>query len=154
MQYFWNTASGEDFQEDLNEIVKQQGELTGADVLELAESYSVLGDMMENTEATAEGMAKALNLLGKKDLKIEHLTDAVLASLGAFDGLNSVIYETLNSLSEFDAGIDEDDVAGFMSTAADTLTENVKKGAWGNSQNRKYLDYLLGSEWDAGAEYG
>ena len=152
MKYFWNTASGEDFQKDLSEIVEEQGKLTGTDILELAESYSALDDMMENTGATAEGMAKALNLIGKKDIKIDHLTDAVLASLGAFDGLNSVIYETLKNISDFDAGLDEDDVASFISQAADTLTENVKKGAWGNSQNRKYLDFLLGPDWDAAAE--
>ena len=154
MKYFWQTASGADFQEDLLEILNTQTDLTGMDVLSLADDYSSLGDVLKNTGATAEGMAKALTLLGNKDLKVNQLTDAVMASLAGFDGLNSIIYETLKSLEEFDAGVDESQVADFISQASETISGNIEKGAYGNSQNKKYLDYLLGPDWDKGAESG
>jgi hypothetical protein len=133
LKYFWQTASGEDFHKDLSEIISEQSEITGANVLELADKYTSLEDIMNNTGATAEGMAKALELVGRKEIDIEHMSDAVLASLVAFDGLSSVIHKTLNELSKFDAGLDENDVSNFIGEASDKISENIEKGALGNS---------------------
>ena len=156
MEYFWNTASGEDFQKDLSEIIKTQGELTGSDVLDLAEDYSALNDMMENTGITAEGMAQALEMAAEDNASIDQLTNSVLAYLSSIDGLDHVIHKTLKGISDFDPGLDENQVSDFMTQANETLSGNIKKGAYGNSQNKKYLDFLLGPDWDnnlSGKEY-
>jgi hypothetical protein len=39
----------------------------------------------------------------------------------------------LKTLSEFDPGMDENEIADFINTAYETLSENIKAGAVGNN---------------------
>jgi hypothetical protein len=73
-----------------------------------------------------------------------------MASLEGFDSLDGMIAKTLKTLSEFDPGMDENEVAGFISTAFDTISANLEKGAVGNNQNFSYLDFFFGSGWRTG----
>lgn len=74
-----------------------------------------------------------------------------MASLTGFDSLDSVVADTLKTLSEFDPGADEDEVVDFINSAYETLSENLEKGAVGNTQNFSYLDFLFPG-WREGLE--
>lgn len=143
MQYFLKSNDFKEMQEDLTEIVELNGELTASDVLDLADDYKSLNKILKNTEATAGGVAKALQLVAEGKLGIYQLTDAVMASLEGFDSLNSLIAETLKTLEEFDPGPNENEVAEFINTAYETISANLKAGAVGNTQNFSYLDFLF-----------
>lgn len=143
MQYFLKSNDFKDMQEDLTEIVELNGELTASDVLGLADDYKSLNKILKNTEATAGGVAKALQLVAEGKLGIYQLTDAVMASLEGFDSLDSLIAETLKTLEEFDPGPNENEVAEFINTAYETISANLKAGAVGNTQNFSYLDFLF-----------
>ena len=143
MQYFLKSNDFKDMQEDLTEIVELNGELTASDVLGLADDYKSLNKILKNTEATAGGVAKALQLVAEGKLGIYQLTDAVMASLEGFDSLDSLIAETLKTLEEFDPGQNENEVAEFINTAYETISANLKAGAVGNTQNFSYLDFLF-----------
>ena len=143
MQYFLKSSDFKEMQEDLTEIVDLNGELTASDVLDLADDYKSLNKILKNTEATAGGVAKALQLVAEGKLGIYQLTDAVMASLEGFDSLNSLIAETLKTLEDFDPGPNENEVADFINTAYETISENLKAGAVGNTQNFSYLDFLF-----------
>ena len=143
MQYFLKSNDFKEMQEDLTEIVDLNGELTASDVLSLADDYKSLNKILKNTEATAGGVAKALQLVAEGKLGIYQLTDAVMASLEGFDSLDSLIAETLKTLEEFDPGPNENEVADFINTAYETISENLKAGAVGNTQNFSYLDFLF-----------
>ena len=143
MQYFLKSNDFKEMQEDLTEIVELNGELTASDVLDLADDYKSLNKILKNTEATAGGVAKALQLVAEGKLGIYQLTDAVMASLEGFDSLDSLIAETLKILEEFDPGPNENEVAEFINTAYETISANLKAGAVGNTQNFSYLDFLF-----------
>ena len=143
MQYFLKSNDFKEMQEDLTEIVELNGELTASDVLDLAGDYKSLNKILKNTEATAGGVAKALQLVAEGELGVHQLTDAVMASLEGFDSLNSLIAETLKTLEDFDPGPNENEVAEFINTAYETISENLKAGAVGNTQNFSYLDFLF-----------
>ena len=143
MQYFLKSNDFKEMQEDLTEIVELNGELTASDVLNLADDYKSLNKILKNTEATAGGVAKALQLVAEGELGVHQLTDAVMASLEGFDSLNSLIAETLKTLEDFDPGPNENEVAEFINTAYETISENLKAGAVGNTQNFSYLDFLF-----------
>lgn len=143
MQYFLKSNDFKEMQEDLTEIVELNGELTASDVLELADDYKSLNKILKNTEATAGGVAKALQLVAEGKLGIYQLTDAVMASLEGFNSLDSLIAETLKTLEEFDPGPNENEVAEFINTAYETISANLKAGAVGNTQNFSYLDFLF-----------
>ena len=148
MQYLAQSADFEGIQEEIKGIVEAQGEVGAADILKLADSYGSLNKILKNVEGSAAGVAKALQAVAEGELGIHQLTDVVMASLAGFDGLESTIAEVNKKISEFDPGIDESFAGDFMSQASETVSSNVKKGAWGNSQNKKYLDFLLGPGWD------
>ena len=143
MQYFLKSNDFKEMQEDLTEIVELNGELTASDVLDLADDYKSLNKILKNTEATAGGVAKALQLVAEGKLGIYQLTDAIMASLEGFDSLDSLIAETLKALEEFDPGPNENEVAEFINTAYETISANLKAGAVGNTQNFSYLDFLF-----------
>jgi hypothetical protein len=99
----------------------------------LADEYKTLDKVLKNTKATAGGLAKALELVSKGKLGIYQLTDVVMSALEGFDGLNSMVAGVLKTLSEFDPGMDENEIADFINTAYETLSENIKAGAVGNN---------------------
>lgn len=143
MQYFLKSDQFKEVSENLKEIIENNQEVAASDILNLADDYKSLNKIMENTGVTAGGLAKALQKIQEGKLGVHQLTDAVMASLAGFDSLDSITASTLKTLSEFDPGVDEDEVADFMNSAYETLSENLEKGAVGNSQNFSYLDFLF-----------
>ena len=151
MQYFLKSEEFKEVKENLSEIIENNQEITASDILSLADDYKTLDKIMENTGATAGGLAEALQQIQEGKIGLYQLTDAVMASLTGFDSLDSVVADTLKTLSEFDPGADEDEVFDFINSAYETLHENLEKGAVGNSQNFAYLDFLFPG-WDKGLE--
>ena len=151
MQYLFKTEEYNTIKEEIDEIIEKNGELSAGDVLDLADEYKTLDKILKNTNATAGGLAKTLELVAKGKLGIHQLTDAVMAALEGFDGLNSMVAGVLKTLSEFDPGMNENEIADFINTAYETLSSNLKAGAVGNNQNFSYLDFFFPG-WDKGLE--
>ena len=150
MGYLIESSDFEGIQEELTGILETSSEISASDVLDLADSYASLNKMLKNTEVSAAGVAKALQAVTEGEIKVDQLTDAVLASLSSFDGLNSMIAELQKKLEKFDPGIDENFASEFIGQASEVVNENLKKGAVGNTQVDKYLDLLFTENWDAG----
>lgn len=150
MQYFVKSSAFEGIKEEIDGLIESQGSLSAQNILDMADGCQDLKKMMKQTGISAAGMAMALTKFRKSEWTINQLTDAVLAAIGQFNSLDSTVAETLKTLSEFDPGVDENEVADFVSTYFDVLNENLEKGAVGNSQNFKILDFLFGEDWDDG----
>ena len=146
--YLINSADFSEMSKNFDEIIDKNGEIGAGDILDLADNYSDLDKMMDNTGASAAGLARMFTLLRSEELQVHQLTDAVIASLAGFDSVEGVVRSALKGIEEFDPGIDENAFADFVSQAYDAVNENLKKGAVGNSQNRNYLDFLFGKDWD------
>ena len=56
-----------------------------------------------------------------------------LTLLKNFDTLGNLVNEALSFIDNFNAGPDENKAAEFLRTASDTILNNFKKGAYGNS---------------------
>ena len=143
LQYFLKSADFSEMEESLNGIVEKNGEIAGSDILDLAQDYKSLNKILDNTEVTAEGLAKALTLVHQNKLGLHQLTEPVLAILDSFESLDSLVLETSQIIQNFDPGIDENQFAEFINTAYETISKNLKAGAVGNTQNFKYLDFLF-----------
>ena len=145
--------SSEEFEsmsEELDEIIEQNGEISAADIYDLADQYKSLGKIMDNTGASAGALASILESVRIGDLGVHQLTDAVLAAIGQIDGLASMIAGLEKDFSNFDPGIDENFASSFIAQASEVFKTNLDKGAVGNSQLDAYMDYLIGEDWDAG----
>jgi hypothetical protein len=140
----------EGMSESLDEIIKQNGEISASDIYDLADEYKSLKDIMDNTGASAGALAEVLERVQIGDLGIHQVTDAVLAAIDQIDGLASMIAGLEKDFSTFDPGIDENFASSFIAQASETFKTNLDKGAVGNSQLDSYMDYLIGEDWDKG----
>ena len=144
IEYFTNSSEFlEEISQELDEVIEKNDKLTSSDVLELADKYKSLDKILKNTKLSANGLAFVLQSLQEGKLHVNQLTNSVLASLESFDSLGSLITETLNTLENFDPGVDENQFAEFMNTAYEKVKANIESGAVGNSQNFSYLDFLF-----------
>lgn len=152
MQYFVQSESFEGLRESIQGIIDTEGELSAANILEMADECSDLKKIMDQTEASAAGMAKALTMLETGELTVNQLTDAVMASLKSFDSLDSLVAKTLKTLSEFDFGPNENEISDSITEMFEAVDENLKKGAVGNSQIDTIYDFMFGKDWDKDLE--
>ena len=132
--------------EEMIDLIKTTGQLDSSNINEWREECDLLNKMMKQTGITAAGMAKALTMLQKEELKLSQMTDAVLAAFAAFDGVGEQVYNTVKSIENFDLGIDEGSIADFISSSYDTLNENISAGEWGNSQSKKIIEFIFGKD--------
>jgi tape measure domain-containing protein len=95
------TAEFGEIKDDIADMVKETGRVDASNITELAEECDYLNDIMEQTGITAEGMAKALTMIEDGTLDFHQLTDAVLASFKAFDGLESIISSVHTRFNDF-----------------------------------------------------
>lgn len=149
VQYFVESTDFTEMQGDIQKIIDKSGELTGMDIMELADDYKSLQKIIDNNQVSVAGLAKVFSELGENgSLGVYQLTNAVLAAASGFDSLDGVVAEALDAIDNFDPGLSETDVIDFSEKAYKTLTENFEKGYWGNSQNFEYLDFFFGPDWD------
>ena len=132
-----------EIKEDLDEIIEKNETISASDVLDLADSYKILNKFLKNNKVSAAGLAKVLEEIRKGELAVEDLTESVMASISSFDSLDSIVAKTVKNLEDFDLGVDEDVIGETLGDFSEILNENLEKGAVGNSQNFKILDYLF-----------
>ena len=137
----------EDVKEDLDEIIEKNGDISAMDVFDLTKSYKSLDKVLKNNEITAEGLAEILEQIADGTVKVDELTDTVLAAMSSFESLNSIAAKSVKFFEDFDLGIDESTVGESIIEFGDLIMENIEKGAVGNSQNFRILDTLFPG-WD------
>ena len=152
-KYLLTTAEFGEIKDDIADMVKETGRVDAKGITELAEECDYLNDIMEQTGITAEGMAKALTMLEDGTLEVNQLTDAVLASFKAFDGLESIISSVHSKFEDFDTTDRQGEIQDFVNSAAEQVKESVEIGAWGNELTFDYLAELFGTDFvDAAAD--
>ena len=147
----FNSADFEDIKEDLDDIIEKNGEISASDVFDLTKSYKSLDKVLKNNEMTANGLAEILEQISEGTLKVDELTEAVLAAMSSFESLNSIAAKSVKFFEDFDLGIDENTIGETIIEWGDLILENMEKGAVGNSQNFRILDVLFPG-WDKGIE--
>lgn len=149
MQYLLQTADFANLREEIDSVIDKQGELSAMDVLNLADSYEELNDVMENTEVTAAGLAELLEKIANEEIAVDKVTDVVMAALKGFESLDSYVAKVLKNIEEFDWGSSENSVNDFMSdTWSDIIVPNIEAGRFNNSQLNKWMKLVAGSGWD------
>lgn len=151
MSTLFNSADFEDIKEDLDDIIEKNGEISATDVFDLTKSYKSLDKVLKNNKITANGLAEILEQIADGTVKVDELTDTVLAAMSSFESLDSIAAKSVKFFEDFDLGIDESVIGDTVVEWGDLILENMKKGAVGNSQNFRILDTLFPG-WDEGIE--
>ncbi len=145
-RYFLQSAEFIAINEDLSELVEKNGELTPQNVEELAQSSGLLSRMLDNVDVSAGGVAKTLTALNKGKIEIDDITDSLLVAISNFDGLNEVVNNAINTIENFNPGVDEGSVGDWVSDVRESVTEMYENGEYGNTQLQNYLKLLFGEE--------
>lgn len=140
------SESYDSLSESLGKFIEENGSITSANILELAESNNDLNALLENNIASAKGLAEVLGLIEKGSIGIWELSDAAIAAASAMDDLDGIVSQTIDDLNGFDPGFNENDVVSFINKAYETITKNLESGAVGNNQNRTYLEKIFGPD--------
>ena len=149
MRYFIQSVDFSDMKEDLQDIIDEQGEISAMDVLDLADSYEELNDIMENTEATAAGLAEIFEQLVEGGLEIDQVTDVVMAAASGIESLDSYVANVLKTIEEYDWGTDENEVNDFISNMyEDVLVPHIEAGRYNNDELNTAMNTILGADWD------
>lgn len=151
MSTLFQSTDFENIKEDLDDIIEKNGEISASDVFDLTKSYKSLDKVLKNNEMTANGLAEILEQISEGTLKVDELTEAVLAAMSSFESLNSIAAKSVKFFEDFDLGIDESIIGETIVEWGDLILENIEKGAVGNSQNFRILDILFPG-WDDGIE--
>ena len=151
MSTLFQSIDFENIKEDLDDIIEKNGEISASDVFDLTKSYKSLDKVLKNNEMTANGLAEILEQISEGALKVDELTEAVLAAMSSFESLNSIAAKSVKFFEDFDLGIDESTIGETIIEWGDLILENIEKGAVGNSQNFRILDALFPG-WDDGIE--
>ena len=151
MSTLFNSADFEDIKEDLDDIIEKNGEISASDVFDLTKSYKSLDKVLKNNEVTANGLAEILEQIAEGTVKVDELTETVLAAMSSFESLDSIAAKSVKFFEDFDLGIDENTIGETIIEWGDLISENMKAGAVGNSQNFRILDTLFPG-WDEDIE--
>lgn len=151
MSALFNSVDFEDIKEDLDDIIEKNGEISASDVFDLTKSYKSLDKVLKNNEVTANGLAEILEQIAEGTVKVDELTETVLAAMSSFESLDSIAAKSVKFFEDFDLGIDENTIGETIIEWGDLISENMKAGAVGNSQNFRILDTLFPG-WDKGIE--
>ena len=151
VQYVLLSESFNELNEDLDEFTEKNGKISGTNIESLRGQCKNLDLLLKNNAISAQGLANILNAIGSEGtLSIMDINGAMIAAANSMGTLDNTIQKTLDGLSGFDPGYDENDVTGFISDAYDLVSEQMEKGAYGNNQMRQYMDFIFGPESLAG----
>ena len=150
MDYFLGSGDYESIKEDLKDIVSAGEEITGADIRGLTGKYKNLDKMLQNTGISASALGKTLTMINDGTLNESQLTNSVLAAISAYDEAENITASIMESISNFDPGYNEGDIANFVQSSNQAITELINSNLMGSQQIGNYLDYWFGSNWSAG----
>ena len=150
LSYLWSSDSFSEARTEIEELIEANEEISADNIVEFADECSELSDLMKQTGATAEGLAKIFNLVNDEmyngKYTFENLGSAVIAAIGSVGGHTQFLKETVEDFTSQDFGIDEGSLSDSMKEYSETIDEHLKANEYGNTEMRNIMKYLLGSE--------
>jgi len=145
-QYFVNSAEFSELQENIGDVIEENGKLNASNIEEIADSSENLSKILKNTGVSAEGLAKAITSLYKGEATLAGLTSRVLEAISKFDGLNATVERAFKTMEDFDPGFDEGEIGEWVNEITEASEEMYKGGEYGNTQLQNYLKLLFGED--------
>lgn len=130
-------------QEAILDLIKTNGKITPENLKELAEEDEKLQTLLDNNIVSANGLAKALQLVAQQKIGIEDLTNNFVNALNASRTLKDSILDIQNFISNFNA-TDYQVGYNWLKESSDKLGELIEKGQYGEAQD--YMTAIFGEK--------
>ena len=121
VQNFLASASYEGLTDSIEGFLKENDKITAKNVEEMAESCEQLQILLEQTEATAQGLASAFTLFENGTAAIDDLTSALLVALSVGENFDTLIGNVSSWMEDFKEGTD-------LKEGTEHIVEILEKG--------------------------
>ena len=137
-----------DIEEDLMKTSKEMGGLDASAIMEAAESSSTLQRYLDATGGSAEGVARAFNLIHDQDLGIDltDLTPSVVAAANAMEQLSVSAGRADKMIENLEIKNDTGKYADAIDSQKEAIDEMIKNGEYGNEGVEQVLKQTFGPE--------
>ena len=137
-----------DIEEDLMKTSKEMGGLDASAIMEAAESSSTLQRYLDATGGSAEGVARAFNLIHDQDLGIDltDLTPSVVAAANAMEQLSVSAGKADKAIENLEIKNDTGKYADAIDSQKEAIDEMINNGEYGNEGVEQVLKQTFGPE--------
>lgn len=130
--------------EDIEKIIKKEGELTPENIEALSEESATLKSLIDADVVSVETLAKALTLISNGKIEFDQLSQAVINVLENTYGLNDVIHDVQKTISDFDEGTDYGEGIDFLVSKGEELAELINNQEFGNQRTKNLYELFFG----------
>ena len=145
-QNFVKSAEFDDINDDLEDLVKNNGKITSTNIKELAKSSSKLNDILRTGTVSAGALAKAFTAMNTANIPMESFTTKVLEALSVTKTFEEELAEVQDYWANLNPGIDEGSFLSSLTGITDKIEEIAGKGQYGNTALEGYLTSVYGAE--------
>lgn len=145
-QNFVKSAEFDDINDDLEDLVKNNGKITSTNIKELAKSSSKLNDILRTGTVSAGALAKAFTAMNAANVPMESFTTKVLEALSVTKTFEEELAEVQDYWANLNPGIDEGSFLSSLTSITDKIEEIAGKGQYGNTALEGYLTSVYGAE--------
>lgn len=147
LQYLLASDSYSKITSDVKDLIDENGRLTADNIYELADSCSVLDDLLEEGTLSAETLANILTGLETGTLTFEDLNDEVLKLVGNMETLEGKTSAAKQAMLNFSEGEDYKEGLDFINERLERINElALENWELGNKNLQSNLQALLTPE--------
>lgn len=133
---------------DTLEKLREDGNITATEMLELAKTNKIVADTMANTGIGASDLADYYNLLGKGLITAADAGTGFLNVLTAINAAQSTINDSFAFLDTFEASRSETEIGSGMTEIIANFRELYSKGAYSDAALKDYAKAIMGDLWE------
>ena len=127
--------------------LREDGNITATEMLELAKTNKTVADAMANTGIGASDLADYYNLLGKGLITAADAGTGFLNVLTAINAAQSTIDDSFAFLDTFEASRSETEIGSGMAEIVANFRELYSKGAYSDTALKDYAEAIMGDSW-------
>ena len=144
VQTFLTSTSYDSLTDSIQDFIKANGKLTADNIEELADSCADLQNLLEDTTATAQGLAAAFSLFENGEAPIDALTSSLIAALSAGEDFETLISNVSKWIEDFDEGTDLKEGTEHIGELAEKATDYIYNWEFGNEPLANIYDHIFG----------
>ena len=144
---FISSSSYEDLSDSLSDFIKENGEITADNIIELAKSNEDLNALLRTNIVSAEELARIFTLYEKGTLGFNAITDALIEAAGAGDTFYNTLDRIDKWIKDFNDGITSSTKGiEHITEVLENLAEHAEIGDITNTEFVKGFYHLFGED--------
>lgn len=139
-----NSEEYAEIESQVSDFIKNTGDLTASNILEIADNVDILNSYLETGEATSGTLAEILKGIANDDYSLDNLTDSLIEALNIATEMDSALAKAFDYIDNFSAARSEKDFGGFAQERVGSIVDALGAGRYNDSAARQSVKLLFG----------